>query len=255
VNLEEQAKKLARKEGDVENSLPPISSGSFRLNAELGGGYTRGQVTTIYYEDHTDPWPLLMIAMKEAALERMRVGIISVIPPDQQRWKNAGIDISQIMVAEASDIEEVEGALEAARRERFDLVVVDTLNAVDTGEKGLVNWIAHQSLTYRMRSALRLPDAAVIIMRIPPQKYRGGAPRYAREDENAIVVTRTKDIKTKLHIVSKGTHLPRAALTIKADPNRIDYEREIAQELGVRVSEIREVMRRRAVRSIKELKG
>ena len=229
--------------------LPPICSGSVKLDAELGGGYPRGQITTVYYEDHTDPWQLIMLAMKETIEADLQVGIVSIIPPDPQRWKNVGIDISRIMVAEAPNLENVEDALIAAREEHFDLVVIDTLNAVNTGTDGLINWVEHQALTRKMKSILRLPDAAVILMRIPPRKCKGGAPKYAEEDENAMVVTSTKKTTVKLHIVSKGTNLPRTFLEINADPTKIDYNNEMAHELGMKPAEMKALIKRQAIQA------
>ena len=166
-----------------------IPTGSPGLDAALGGGWVRGQVATIYFAAASEPERLLLATMLAAQKRQQTIGIISTIMLDLELMRLAELNLSTIHVARVADLDEIEEALRVSQRQKYDILIVDSLDVVLTEREGLDRWRELQQMMRRMRNKFRSSNTATLVMRMMNERaLQRTIPHVARDDDRAVVV-------------------------------------------------------------------
>jgi predicted ATP-dependent serine protease len=208
-----------------------FQTGSVALDTALNGGYLRGQITTIYFAAGSDPERLLLAALRTAQQRHQTIGIIATVMLDLELMRRADLNLSTINVARTIDLDGMERALRAAQRKSYDLLVIDTLDALLTKKDGLERWHEIQTLLQKMRTRYRSADTATLVMRMMNERgLKRGIPHAAKEDDRALVVLDDTRKSLKVRVANPRTDIAATEINLSIDEyGHVNLPRELKQ--------------------------
>ena len=136
------------------------SSGSLLLDAALGGGYRRGQITSIWGKPESMAVPVAVLAAQEAQRRSGSILWVSTMPLMVE-------GILDLPTCHLAGVENFKGILRNVAQEALDVLVIDSLDGIgDSTSVGLDQWRVQMDALYQLAVDVRPPYTAVVITRL-----------------------------------------------------------------------------------------